>query len=74
MQVASFPLVCVSFRFLHLAQDLSRCDLYISLCPMLSCQLYISVWTVVMKLQGIAEINKLKVTDVLLFRERDSCV
>jgi hypothetical protein len=28
----------------------------------------------VMKLQGIAEINKLKVTDVLLFRERHSCV
>jgi len=27
-----------------------------------------------MKLQGIAEISKFKVTDVLLFRERQSCV
>ena len=27
-----------------------------------------------MKLQGISESNKLKVTDVLLFRERHSCV
>jgi len=27
-----------------------------------------------MKLQGIAEIYKLKVTDVLLFRERHCCV
>jgi len=37
---------CVSFRFLRLAQGLSRCLLYISFCPIFSCQLYITLWTV----------------------------
>ena len=78
MQVASFSLVSPPklrvFPFLASCPRSVRCDLCISFIP---CSVVSSIWLCeqwVMKLQGIAEINKLKVTDVLLFRERYSCV
>jgi len=80
MQVVSFPLVSPP----KLRVFLSVSCVLPKVCPGAFCTFrfvpYSAVSSIslceqwVMKLQGIAEINKLKVTDVLPFRERHSCV